>query len=98
MKVRQYPCSVFCKPIQVLKSNLQDAFDVSEKPYYGPKGTYNGFNPNKINNRRIDYIFVSNLKVINYRHIDDRLDDNGFISDHLPVYFLCDIKIETKEL
>lgn len=78
-------------PIQTLKSSLQDAFDVSEKPYYGPKGTYNGFNPNRIINQRIDYIFVSNLKVINYRHIDDRLDDNGFISDHLPVLITAKI-------
>ncbi len=78
-------------PIQTLKSSLQDAFDISIKPFYGPKGTYNGFNTNKINNRRIDYIFVSKIKVITYRHIDDRLDDNGFISDHLPV--LIKVKI-----
>lgn len=72
------------KPIQVFKSGLTDAMQVSEEPPYGPSGTFNGFTDETID-KRIDYFFVKNLKVISYVHIDDRLDSNKHISDHLPV-------------
>lgn len=35
--------------------------------------------------RRIDYLFVKHLRVLDYIHIDDRMDNNMHISDHLPV-------------
>lgn len=74
------------KPLSILNSKLQDAYKISQTTPYGPKGTFNGFNANKIIDRRIDYILVSKFKVLNHRHIDDRLDNNQFISDHLPVF------------
>jgi endonuclease/exonuclease/phosphatase family metal-dependent hydrolase len=74
------------KPIQILKSHLQDTHEISESNVYGPKGTFNGFKTDKIINQRIDYIFTSKFKVLSHRHIDDRLDDGQFISDHLPVF------------
>lgn len=73
------------KPIQIIKKQLSNALEVSDKPVYGPEGTYNGFNPNEIVDKKIDYIFVSKLKVLSYMHIDDRVDDNKLISDHLPI-------------
>jgi len=73
------------KPIQLIKNQLSDALNESDKPLYGPEGTYNGFQPNEIVNKKIDYVFVSKLKVLSYLHIDDRLDDNKLISDHLPI-------------
>ena len=72
------------EPIQILKTELTDALEISEKPLYGPAGTFNGFRDGIIL-RRIDYFFTQNLNVLSYTHIDDRLDDNKHISDHLPV-------------
>ncbi|WP_072763647.1 endonuclease/exonuclease/phosphatase family protein [Arenibacter nanhaiticus] len=73
-------------PIQYLKKHLTDAQEFSEKPFYGPVGTFNGFDLNKIADQRIDYIFVQNLQVLSYVHIDDKLDNNKHISDHYPVF------------
>ncbi len=72
------------KPIGILKSNLSYALEISEKPLYGPNGTYNDFK-NKAVEERLDYIFVKGLKVKSYVHINERLNNNRQISDHLPV-------------
>ena len=47
--------------------------------------TYNAFNTDLPIEKRIDYIFVNDFKVDAYTHINDRLNDNRHISDHLPV-------------
>jgi endonuclease/exonuclease/phosphatase family metal-dependent hydrolase len=72
------------KPIALLKSDLAYALEISEKPLYGPTGTYNGFE-NKAVEERLDYIFVKGLKVLSYVHLDDKQNNNRPISDHLPV-------------
>lgn len=71
--------------IQFLKKYMTDAKDISKKPFYGPIGTFNGFNQDKIMEDRIDYFFVMNVNVLSYTHIDDRMANNKHISDHLPV-------------
>lgn len=48
--------------------------------------SYNGFEENAIVKKRIDYIFVKNIQVLSYFHIDDRRQNNNYISDHLPVF------------
>jgi endonuclease/exonuclease/phosphatase family metal-dependent hydrolase len=73
------------EPIQFLKNNLTDAMGISRKPFYGPIGTFNGFDQDRIMENRIDYIFVNNIDVLSYTHIDDRMPNNMHISDHLPV-------------
>ncbi len=73
------------KPIQFLKKKLNDGKVVSQKPFYGPSGTFNGFNRNMNLDNRIDYIFVHDFQVLAYVHIDDRMENNKHISDHLPV-------------
>lgn len=73
------------KPVQILIKKLNDGLTKSEKPFYGPVGTYNSFNNSKEITKRIDYIFVSDFNVIDYRHIDDKLKNNNCISDHYPV-------------
>ncbi len=73
------------EPIQFLKKHLTDAMGISKKPFYGPKGTFNGFDQDRIMENRIDYIFVNNIEVLSYTHIDDRMANNMHISDHLPV-------------
>lgn len=80
------------KPIQMMQEFLADGLTASVKPFYGPKGTFNGFEQDRILNERIDYIFVKNCIVSSYQHIDDRMGNNKFISDHLPVMALINFK------
>lgn len=79
-------------PIQLMQSKLTDAQTASKQPFYGPTGTFNGFDPDMILDRRIDYIFVEHLEVQRYLHIDDRMENNKHISDHLPV--LAELEME----
>lgn len=73
------------KGISILKSYLEDGKQITQKPFYGPEGTFNGFDHAMKLDRRIDYLFVKHLRVIDYVHIDDRMENNMHISDHLPV-------------
>lgn len=73
-------------PLQWLQAQLTDAQNASKTPFYGPTGTFNGFDPDMALDRRIDYIFVHRLEVESYLHIDDRMENNKHISDHLPVH------------
>lgn len=72
-------------PIQFLQSKLSDGQTNSKKPFYGPTGTFNGFDQERVLDNRIDYIFVNGFEVESYSHIDDRMENNKHISDHLPV-------------
>ncbi|WP_373518567.1 endonuclease/exonuclease/phosphatase family protein [Pricia sp.] len=72
-------------PIQTLKNYMEDGQQITKALFYGPSGSFNGFDLEMILDRRIDYIFVKNLAVENYMHIDDRLENLKYISDHLPV-------------
>ena len=78
-------CIPGSKPIKILKSKLEDSYEISLKKPYGPNGTSNGFNLDRLIERRIDYIFTKNIEVLEHRIIDDRRTNNLFISDHLPV-------------
>ncbi|UWX53782.1 endonuclease/exonuclease/phosphatase family protein [Maribacter litopenaei] len=80
------------EPIQLMQAGLTDGLQATQQPFYGPTGTFNGFDPNMVLDRRIDYIFVKNLQVQRYLHIDDRMENNMHISDHLPV--LAKLKME----
>lgn len=73
-------------PIKAIVGKMEDGLHITEKPFYGPVGTFNGFEKSPVLDRRIDYIFTSNLEVVSYAHIDDRYGDNRFVSDHLPVW------------
>lgn len=79
------------KSICLLKNKLGDAQAKSQTPFYGPSGTFNGFTTDVIM-RRIDYFFVKNMVVKSYAHIDDRLDNNLHISDHLPILMKVELK------
>ena len=74
------------EPIQLMQAGMTDAQQATQQPFYGPTGTFNGFDHNMVLDRRIDYIFVDNLAVESYLHIDDRMENNMHISDHLPVH------------
>ena len=73
------------EPIKILKNDLIDALQISLDNLKGPQGTFNDFDEMLPIDNRIDYIFTINVKVLSYRHIDDRLNNNRHISDHLPV-------------
>ena len=72
-------------PVIEIKTELSDALQISLEKLKGPRGTFNGFNENLPIEKRIDYIFTNNLKILSYTHINDRLNNNRHISDHLPV-------------
>jgi len=72
-------------PVKEIKTELSDALQISLGKLQGPRGTFNGFNEDLPIEKRIDYIFTNDLKVLSYTHINDRLNNNRHISDHLPV-------------
>ena len=72
-------------PINKIKTEMSDALQISLEKLQGPMGTFNGFNLDQPIEKRIDYIFTKNIKVLSYMHINDRLNNNRHISDHLPV-------------
>ena len=73
------------KPILFLKKEMTDGKEITEQPFYGPTGTFSGFDHARVLDHRIDYIFVRGFKVEKYIHIDDRMENNQHISDHLPI-------------
>ncbi len=73
------------EPIRILSQNMNDSFYHSATPHYGPKGTFQGFDIQKISNERIDYIFVKKFKVLSNRTINDRRENLLYPSDHFPV-------------
>lgn len=74
------------EPIKILSKELNIAKEISQTPFYGPSGTFEDYKTDSIITEQLDYIFVHKFNVLNYRHIDDRRDDNYFPSDHLPVF------------
>jgi endonuclease/exonuclease/phosphatase family metal-dependent hydrolase len=73
------------KSIKTISKLLADAYNSSTTKPYGPKGTFCSFDTQKTATKRIDFIFVNDLKIKRYRHIEDRRENNLRISDHLPV-------------
>lgn len=73
------------KAISVFKSQLQDGREISETIPSGPFGTFNDFKTLVTEENRIDYIFVSGMKVISYKCIADRKQNDFHVSDHFPV-------------
>jgi endonuclease/exonuclease/phosphatase family metal-dependent hydrolase len=73
------------EPIRILKTELDDSFEISENGHIGPAGTFNGFDADATVERRIDYIFSRNFRVIEHHHIDSRRGNGLYPSDHLPV-------------
>jgi len=78
------------KTISIITTELEDGLESSKKSNKGPIGTHNGLKVKKITNR-IDYIFVKNLNVLDYQHIDTYPQLNSFLSDHLPVFIKIDL-------
>ncbi|MEO8253881.1 MAG: endonuclease/exonuclease/phosphatase family protein [Flavobacterium sp.] len=73
------------EPIAIFKKELDYGLEKTTKKFYGPQGTFNDFDPAKIIDKRLDYIFTKNCNVFSYRHIDDKRVNNLCVSDHFPV-------------
>ena len=69
--------------IKVLSEKLEDSFKMI--PLKDSIGTFNGFDINSKLSDRIDYVFTKNIKIIDYRHIDKKLPNGLWPSDHLPI-------------
>jgi len=68
-----------------LSAFLQDAYQVTKMPPYGPVGTTNSFEFTAPMKNRIDYVFVSDdFEVSKYAVLTDALNQR-YPSDHLPV-------------
>ncbi|AIZ64526.1 endonuclease [Hymenobacter sp. DG25B] len=71
--------------IQTMQTLLRDAYQITEKPAYGPVGTFNAFKLDAPLTDRIDYIFVSQgISVLDYGVLTDSLRGH-YPSDHFPV-------------
>ena len=70
-------------PIKLLSEKLEDSFKII--PLKDSIGTFNGFDINSKLSDRIDYVFTKNIKIIDYRHIDKKLPNGLWPSDHLPI-------------
>lgn len=73
------------EPIKILSNQLNDTFYHSEKPHYGPKGTFTAFDINIVPKDRIDYIFVKDFVCETVRTINDRRENLLYPSDHFPI-------------
>ncbi|HAP96789.1 endonuclease/exonuclease/phosphatase family protein [Epilithonimonas hominis] len=73
------------EPIKIISKSLTDSYYNSQKPHYGPKGTFTGFDINTIPQDRIDYIFVKGFEVLSNRTINDRRENLLYPSDHFPI-------------
>lgn len=73
------------EPIQMISSELKDAFKVSELPPHCSVATFHGFTYDDPPRDRIDYVFVSeSLRVERYGALTDSRN-RAFFSDHLPI-------------
>jgi endonuclease/exonuclease/phosphatase family metal-dependent hydrolase len=71
--------------VKTLQGALGDAYLLTQRPAYGPVGTFNGFELTAPLRDRIDYIFVSpGSTVLDYAVITDSMRGH-YPSDHFPV-------------
>jgi len=71
--------------VKALQTLLGDAYQLTQKPAYGPVGTFNGFELTAPLRDRIDYIFVSRgSTVLSYAVLTDSMRGH-YPSDHFPV-------------
>ena len=77
-------------PIKVLTDkegpdSFIDAKAISQKPHYGPTGTFNAFRSREVDDQPIDYIFIKGKwKVLNHATISQTWQVR-FASDHFAV-------------
>ena len=70
-------------PIKILENYLEDSFIASFDKK--PLGTFNAFDTQHKLLKRIDYIFTKNIEVAEHHHVQKKLANGLWPSDHLPV-------------
>jgi endonuclease/exonuclease/phosphatase family metal-dependent hydrolase len=71
--------------VKTMQGALGDAYQLTQRPAYGPVGTFNGFELTAPLRDRIDYIFVSRgSTVLDYAVLTDSMRGH-YPSDHFPV-------------
>lgn len=80
-------------PIQLISKFMNDSKESASVVSFGPEGTFNGFNYNYTDSKRIDYIFTSKtgINVKKYSVLTDSKNQR-FPSDHFPVFIEIEIK------
>lgn len=73
------------EPIKIISKSLTDSYYNSQKPHYGPKGTWQNFDINTPSTERLDYVFVKGFDVLSNRTINDRRENLLYPSDHFPI-------------
>jgi endonuclease/exonuclease/phosphatase family metal-dependent hydrolase len=71
-----------------LALGLSDSRTVSEALPIGSEGTFNNWDDmlwNLTENRRLDYVFVREARVLQYQVINERFVDDCWPSDHFPI-------------
>lgn len=80
------------KPIQHMSKTFNDTYTHSRVPAFGPSTTFQGFNINAQNDKRIDYIFTNdNVQVLKTAILSHWIDGH-FNSDHFPVLSYFQVK------
>lgn len=65
---------------------LNDSKTIVQSDPYGPDGTYNGFQFNRISKNRIDYVFINNIvEVLKYGVLNDSYEMK-YPSNHFPIW------------
>jgi len=71
--------------VKILQAQFGDAHEITQRPAYGPVGTFQGFKLDAPLADRIDYIFVSRgSTVLSYAVLTDSMRGH-YPSDHFPV-------------
>ncbi|MEI6750333.1 MAG: endonuclease/exonuclease/phosphatase family protein [Bacteroidota bacterium] len=79
------------EPIKTITSHtnkvpLFNSTELSAEGHYGPSGTFNNFKAHEINDKAIDFIFVTkDFKVLKHATISESWEGH-FSSDHFPVF------------
>lgn len=64
---------------------LNDSYEATKEPPYGPFGTANGFDWERELTDRIDYVYVNNKVAVDKYGVICDSKDRRYPSDHLPV-------------
>lgn len=78
--------------MRFLASQMDDTFQKSQNGPFGPEGTFNSFDVNRVSKRRIDYIYTDDFQILDYQCINKSLSSGGPISDHWPIMVRLDFE------
>ncbi len=80
------------EPIQLIKNRLHDSKEAAEIVSFGSEGTFNGYNYDESDRRRIDYIFVNDqVEIEKYGVLTDS-KEKRFPSDHFAVMVIAELE------